>query len=673
MPKKRRDRKRTGRTLDARPDPIDFRDRMYVATLVEVPIRRPLAAYRELQVPILDQGQEGACTGFGLATVANYLLRSRRVYPDAKPVSARMFYEMAKRYDEWPGTDYSGSSARGAMKGWHKHGVCADTLWPYVPKTMVEPLTHDRAADASGRPLGAYLRVNHRDIVGMHAAITEAGILYATAQVHSGWGAVDPATGIIPLEREIQGGHAFAVVAYDEQGFWIQNSWGEGWGHGGFARVSYDDWLKNATDVWVARLGVPVHLERPESQAIARSELASRTEVLSQADLRPHVVSLGNDGRLNTSGPFGTSPEHLKEIFTRDFPRVTASWKRKRLLLYAHGGLVSEQSAVQRVADYREALLKAEVYPVSFVWKTDYWTTLTNMLRDAVSRRRPEGFVDDAKDFLLDRLDDGLEQIARLLTGKSSWDEMKENALLATADKQGGFSLAAPHIRDLAKNGVEIHAAGHSAGSIFMALPVQLLTGRGALKGHLKGRTGLGLNLASCTLWAPAITTALFKECYLPAIGAGAVERFTLFTLTDQAEQDDDCAGIYHKSLLYLVSNAFEERAHIPLPGRMRQPGTPLLGMARCIEADPELKKLLRPGVNWILSPNTTAEGSAAAARAQRHGAFDDDKPTVRATLARILGLSKVADEAVPLRFQSSASSCRDTRREVTGASLVVR
>lgn len=660
-------KKRPRRTLDARPDPMDFRDRMYVATLVEVPVRRPLSTYRDLGMPILDQGQEGACTGFGLAAVANYLLRARKVYPDTTEVSPRMLYEMAKRYDEWPGTAYSGSSARGAMKGWHKHGVCAARLWPYAPKAKADPLTHERAVDASGRPLGAYFRVNHRDLVGMHAALTEVGILYATAQVHAGWDRVDLQTGDIPLDHDIQGGHAFAIVAYDERGFWIQNSWGDDWGASGFARISYDDWLQNGTDIWVARLGVPVRLELSLSQAIARSELAGRSEALSQADLRPHIISLGNDGRLSTSGPFGTTPEHLAEIFTRDFPRVTEGWKKKRLLLYAHGGLVSEQSAAQRVADYREALLKAEVYPVSFVWKTDYWTTLTNILRDAISRRRPEGFVDDAKDFLLDRLDDGLEQIARLLTGKAEWDEMKENSFLATADAKGAISLTAPFLQALAKAGVEIHMAGHSAGGIFLALPVQLLAGKGALKGHLQGRTGLGLKIASCTLWAPACTTSLFKECYLPAMEQGALDRFALFTLTDDAERDDHCAGIYHKSLLYLVSNAFEDLPHIPLPGRMRQPGTPILGMARFILEDPVLKKLFKADRNWILSPNLATEGSATASRSHHHGDFDDDKATVKATMARILGQTEVRGEEPRLRFVTSASSCRQTRLRVTG------
>ena len=34
-----------------------------------------------------------------------------------------MLYEMARKYDEWPGEHYEGSSARGGMKGWMAHGV----------------------------------------------------------------------------------------------------------------------------------------------------------------------------------------------------------------------------------------------------------------------------------------------------------------------------------------------------------------------------------------------------------------------------------------------------------------------------------------------------------------------------------------------------------------------
>ena len=43
--------------------------------------------------------------------------------------------------------------------------------------------------------------------------------------------------------------------------------------------------------------------------------------------------------------------------------------------------------------------------------------------------------LDDLKDFMLDRMDDTLESVARPL-GKACWDEMKENAILSTANAQ---------------------------------------------------------------------------------------------------------------------------------------------------------------------------------------------------------------------------------------------
>ena len=109
MPTKKKSKTRRrapARTYDARPDTADFRDRIFVPTLVEVPIELPLNLYLKTKPIILDQGTEGACTGFGLAACANHLLRSRKIVPDETPVSPKMLYELAKRYDEWSGEDY---------------------------------------------------------------------------------------------------------------------------------------------------------------------------------------------------------------------------------------------------------------------------------------------------------------------------------------------------------------------------------------------------------------------------------------------------------------------------------------------------------------------------------------------------------------------------------------
>jgi hypothetical protein len=682
MSKGKRKPATTKRVYDARRDTADFRDLMFVPTLVEVPTTRPPEDFRSVNVPVLDQGSEGACTGFGLATVANYLLLRRRVVPDSVLVSPRMLYEMARRYDEWPGEDYSGSSARGAMKGWNKHGVCAEGDWPTPPKKD-DPrgLNAARTVSALQRPLGAYFRVNHQDLIAMHAAIAEVGVLYATASVHSGWEQVG-IDGRIHQIDDFVGAHAFAIVAYDADGFWIQNSWGNGWGDGGLGLITYDDWLANGTDVWVARLGAPVILRHVASTAIAHASTSGQSSAYSYADIRPHIVNLGHNGELDPGGDYGTSPDELRQIFEEDIPRAIDTWSTKRLLLYAHGGLVKAEAAVQRVAEYRPAMLASEVYPLAFIWHSDFWTTITNILQDAVRRRRPEGVLDATKDFLLDRFDDAMEPLARVLTGHAAWNEMKENALGASSAR-GGARLVLGHIATLFKRfpALEIHIVAHSAGAILQAPLVQLLTAQGPVpSGPMSGETGLGLKVSTCTLWAPACTTDLFKAAYMPSIAAGTLERFSLFTLTDKAEQDDNCANIYHKSLLYLVSNALEDPARIPLV----RDGVPLLGMSKFIEQDPVLRSLFAGSrgsggnlgsgggvAQQVIAPNQEPPGSPSASGARHHGDFDDDRATVLATLARILTGSKgpskgqaplAPDAADMLNFMPSATRLRARR-----------
>jgi hypothetical protein len=604
------------RSFDALADTIDFRDAMFTPTLVHVPPVSAIEAYREGRIPVLDQGKEGACTGFALATVANFLLRIRDKNPNADEVSAWMLYTMARRYDEWPGEDYSGSSARGAMKGWYKHGLCARKFWESAEPDL--SLAEQRAADAIERPLGAYFRVNHKDLVAMHSAINEVGILFATGLVHRGW--QDLATGVdrIPYDDPLPapvGGHAFAIVGYDRDGFWVQNSWGLEWGRDGIALLSYDDWLANGSDVWVAALGAPVHLRQAAASAAIRSGAPNRYQSQIVADLRRHVIVSKNDGILEDKGDYGLTPASLGSLLTNDVPARMQAWKSKRLLLYAHGGLVSLDSAIQTVANNRDALLQGEVYPLSFVWRSDAWTTLKNILQEAIGRRSDLTFLDSAKDFMIERLDGTLEAAARLFGGKTLWDEMKENALRATTGEMGAGRLVADHVAALLRDGTigEIHLVGHSAGSIF----------HGPLATRL---VKAGATIESLTLWAPACSIDFFGKYYRPLIDAGEIKRFNLFTLDDATERDDDCAGIYHKSLLYLVSHAFEAKARIPLI----QPGTPLLGLER------DVKEALQD--IWKGTPHKWIVAPGEKSRALHHGDFDNDRLTLLATLQNILG-----------------------------------
>ncbi|WP_426236885.1 C1 family peptidase [Pararhizobium sp. DWP1-1-3] len=628
------------RTFDALPDTVDFRDATFVPTLIRVPAVSDLAGYRALEIPVLNQGKEGACTGFGLATVANYLLRIRGQNPTADEVSAWMLYAMAKRYDEWPGEDYDGSSARGAMKGWFKHGLCALDLWK--DRDPDPTLEEKRSADALGRPLGAYFRVNHKDLVAMHAAINEVGMLYATAAVHEGWQRVGQGDELIEYRQDtVIGGHAFAVVGYDRRGFWIQNSWGPKWGSGGLANLSYVDWLANGSDIWVAALGAPVDLTSPMASAAMRADAPRSYESQVYADLRPYIITSKNDGVLDEKGTYGLTPAALKTLVTERMPASMASWDKKRVLLYAHGGLVSQDGAVQTVSNNLAPLLNSQVYPLSFIWRSDAWSTIGNILKDALSRRRDEGILDKAKDFMLDRLDDTLEVVARNLGGKALWDEMKENAERATSNRAGAARLTADHLIGLYTSGKidEIHLVGHSAGSIFLAPLVERL-----VAGKVK--------IASLTLWAPACTMELFNKAYKPLIEKGTIEAFDLFVMDDATERDDDCAGIYHKSLPYLVSNAFEKWAHIPVI----KDGVPLLGLDR----DHSEENL--PAAFWKPASRKKHLSPGDTSKARHHGDFDNDYTTLMSTLHRILG------KAVTTKTEDIASAApahsRDEKRQ---------
>ena len=205
-----------GYQLNALQDAPDLRDFPFEPSLNKLrKYVRPPAA-----LVILDQKREGACTGFGLAANINLLKRNQG---DKKQVSARMLYEMARLHDEWPGEDYAGSSCRGAIKGWYNMGVCSHSKWKYVPNKP-GTLTVERAEDARKNTIGAYYRIQPR-ISDFHAAINEAGSIFCSARTHDGWQQPHQKTHVIPFMKQPMGGHAFAIVGYSADGFWIQNSW----------------------------------------------------------------------------------------------------------------------------------------------------------------------------------------------------------------------------------------------------------------------------------------------------------------------------------------------------------------------------------------------------------------------------------------------------------------
>jgi hypothetical protein len=678
--------------FDARPDRIDLRDREYRPALRSLPREFPAKSFIDEHPDsyaaglILDQGSEGACTGFGLAAVINYLLWKQRIDAgqptvDLGPVSARMLYEMAKVYDEWAGEDYEGSSCRGAMKGWHKHGVCPDELWPYwTPggrRSRARPKGgwQERAAEV---PIGAYYRIDKDSIGDMQAAIREVGAIYVSSNVHDGWFRLPQGREleIIPAKapEDEEGGHAYAIVGYDEIGFIVQNSWGPDWGARGFALLPYQEWIETGADAWVAVLGAPIKLEEPPGRAFTSMSINDRAagkaawswkagkrgaaRSYRQEEAKPwdgsrayeHTVVMGNNGRpLRRLLDVVDTPDGVKEV-VRDIPHAFLRRRaRPRIAIYAHGGLNNEDKSIERIRVLGPYFAGNGVHPLFLTWRTGAIESLKGIFEDAAWRilvptDRSRGLWDeiakdweDVKDRLGEAKDRTIEEFAERALVKSIWMQMKQNAA-AAAEGSSGLGLVVDNLRKLKERlpALEIHLLGHSAGSILLGHLLDLMVKRPRVA------------VASLSLFAPACTMRFALDHYRRAVRAGILPRASILcrNLDDDRERADS-VWKYGKSLLYLVSRALEDTHKMPLLGLSkawdpRSKEEDLWHPARHVDLD-EWAKFAGERVELIehskaADPVSTGVDDIPLA----HGSFDNDVAVMTDAILRISGAEEL-------------------------------
>jgi hypothetical protein len=218
-------------------------------------------------------------------------------------------------------------------------------------------------------------------------------------------------------------------------------------------------------------------------------------------------------------------------------------------------------------------------------------------------------------------------ELTLAVPGSALWLKMKENAQRASAGGGGMQVVAKSVTKALAplsaadRQNWELHVVGHSAGSIFAADALALLT-------------GLGINFKTVQFMAPAVTVKRFKDAVMPSVKAKKCPTPLLYILSDAGERDD-VVGPYGKSLLYLVSNAFEGAR-----------GTPLLGMQKFIMPmptpldpvvpDPDIEKLLNGRI--VVAGEKPASGTYPYSESDSHGGFDNDAATMNSVMWHILG-----------------------------------
>jgi hypothetical protein len=516
----------------------------------------------------------------------------------------------------------------------------------------------------------------------MQAAIYEVGAIYVSSDVHAGWDLRPTRNLPLPTIKwkpgtKPDGGHAFALVGYDHDGFIVQNSWGPSWGYLGFARLLYDDWLTNGTDAWAAVLGVPITARAPSiilssGRTVPKSTpyLANglvngaTAEIVSQpvsatawstAEAVKHCLVLGNQGLPDQVTIDDENGSEAAQRVCLDFPKawLEEDKSHKRIAVYVHGGLNDLRDGIQRACVMGPWFEKNGIYPIFVVWQSGYFDSLTGIVCDVVGRI--VGMAEPRKRSLVDRLSDARDQLieaAAIPAARPVWSEMKENAIGASTlwnvnGQRGGMVILADALKKLGK--VEVHLVGHSAGAIVL----------GAFLAQMKRA---GLSAASVSLYAPACTVRFALDTYVPAIRDKVIDakKLAFEILSNKNEENDTVGEVYGKSLLYLVSRALEP---------LRK--TPLLGMEAVWDDRLDRENIFGTDANEAPHPDVAAWRQAwskvgtkpdlltvesvvdslkpKSSIKSSHGCFDNWIACVERTLLRILGLSAPAD--LPVRI----------------------
>lgn len=158
---------------------------------------------------VLDQGNEGACVGFGIShELKAYPAEVQGVTYD----SAMEIYHEAQKIDEWPGENYSGTSVLAGLKTAKAKGFFDEYRWTFSLDELILGVGHNGPA-----VMGTVW------YDGMYTPTKCCGRIYPTGSV--------------------VGGHCYLLVSVDvkREVFTMLNSWGPGWGNNGRAEIGFAD------------------------------------------------------------------------------------------------------------------------------------------------------------------------------------------------------------------------------------------------------------------------------------------------------------------------------------------------------------------------------------------------------------------------------------------------
>lgn len=552
------------------------------------------------------------------------------------------------------------------------------------------PPSNSWKASAATCTIGAYYRVGLEYVRDLQSAIYENGAVFASSRAPKTSWQVDTTTDRIPTIKPFvaDGAHAFAIVGFNEEGLIIQNSHGKDWGYNGFAVLSYSDWAANRMDVWVAALGVPAKTTAVGGTGSKGSDSAAnanQTEVLAGSAFRSRAFGVSDPVCRIQSGS-ATDPWDEERVYSHSVimddhgcginrlvtqesakscinyvcnERMTEVGKAtgfRDLVVFAHSGLESEAIAIHRASVLGPYFKANGVYPIFVSARTGFVETVTHLLRGEPPTSMYGEGVDSALRGIFqpeelpqgDARDQRIEIFCRRFV-RPLWTQFRKNASVSGSSGGAIYHMCKALQQALSRNRrgwrkPRIHLVGHSAGAILV----------GELLKRLSMRK---IGVETCSLYAPACSVDFAINRFGSAVRKGTLSRRSLHVdvLAAELESMDTVGGVYGKSLLWLMSQALEDR-----------PGMPILGLqaawtlededlitafgelgAREVEKWRKLGHWCKPQVfrDEVMALDTDGTSAPAA-----HDMFDNDINVATATLKRILERKKIKHPITSLK-----------------------
>lgn len=192
-----------------------------------------------INIPILDQGEVGSCTGHAATAAASsdaYWNATKRAIVDQPHVYAVGLYSAATLIDPWPGQytpDDTGSDGLSVSK-------------VLLTRNLIAGYQHATS-------LAAAL-----------TALAERPVIVGTSWLEDMF---EPdATGKLSVSGEVAGGHEYCLDELDveHQRVWLRNSWTATWGVQGRAWMTWDDLGKLLADDGDCTVLVPITEPAPQ-------------------------------------------------------------------------------------------------------------------------------------------------------------------------------------------------------------------------------------------------------------------------------------------------------------------------------------------------------------------------------------------------------------------------